>query len=575
MWFDNFNKGNCKNCYACVRVCPVNAIEIKNEQARIIGERCIVCEECSRACPQKHKVVNSELPIVKHYLKNKKKIVASIAPSFAAVFGMNSHKFPTVLKHLGFTYVEETLVGAPPIIKEYFKYINKDDNKNYITTLCPSIINLVEKHYPDLIPNLIPSITAFACHGRYIKEKYGKDTKVVFIGPCLGKKDEGRFENSIDAVITLEELKRWFREENIKWENFEESSFDAVSHYNKVFPFISENTGYISDNTHKKEVVPVDGIEDCIKTIEAIRNNRVSNVLFDMSFCHDGCIRGSGIDDDGLSTYERQQNILNYSKTYKEKYGDKIDHSYDDILFNIDLSKIFESKYVPLKEPSEEELKEILKSMGKFARMDEINCKACGYKTCRDKAKAVFNGYADTSMCLPYMRQIAENKAKVILRATPNLIGIVDKELCVVEFNPAAQRFFHVSNEEAKGIPVIMYLDDDKFQEVRDNRKNLLRERIDLNDYNSTLIQNIIWLEENQMYIWIAEDITKEVNKESELQQMKIDSINMAQDVINKQMMVAQEIASLMGETTAETKVTLTKLKKLIEEEGKHNEVLY
>ena len=568
MWFENFNKKKCKNCYACVRVCPVNAIEIKNEQARIREERCIVCDACYLACPQRNSLSTSEVPVVKHYIKNKEIVVASIAPSFAAVFGENSHKIPSVLKYLGFSYVEETLVAAQPIIDEYFKYINKNDDKNYITTLCPSIINLVEKHYPDLIENLIPVISAFACHGRIIKKKYGKDVKVVFIGPCLGKKDESRFEYSVDAVITLEELKRWLRQENISFDDFQESSFDSISHYNRVFPFISENTDYFFDSSKNKEVVPVDGPDDCIKTIEAMINKRVNNSIFDMNFCESGCIRGSGIEDDRVSTYERRKNVEKYSKKCEKLYGDKIDDSYEEILSTIDLHRSFQSKYIPLKEPSEADIKEILKSMGKFAKMDEINCKACGYKTCRDKAKAVFNGYADTSMCVPYMRQKAENKANVIISATPNLIGIVDKDLCVVEFNPAAQNFFQVSNNEANGVPVIMYLDEDKFQQARDTRKNIIRDKIELPDYNGVLEQNIIWLEENHIYIWIANNITKEEKKEKELQKMKIDSINMAQDVINKQMMVAQEIASLLGETTAETKVTLTKLKKLIEEEG-------
>lgn len=568
MWFNNFSKKNCKNCYACIRVCPVNAIEIKNEQARIIEERCIVCDACYRACPQKNRLSTSEVPIVKHYIKNKETVIASIAPSFPVVFGNDSNKIPSVLKHLGFSYVEETLVAAHPIIDQYLKYINKDDKKNYITTLCPSIINLVEKHYPDLIGNLIPIISAFACHGRIIKQKYGENVKVVFIGPCLGKKDESRFENSIDAVITLEELRKWIKQENISFEDFEENSFDAISHYNRVFPFVSENTDYLFHPNKNKEVVPVDGANDCIKTIEAIANKTVSNVVFDMNFCENGCIRGSGIADDGASSYERRKNIENYSNKCEKLYGDKIDNSYDEILSKIDLHRNFESKYIPLKEPSETELRDILKTMGKFARMDEINCKACGYKTCRDKAKAVYNGYADTSMCLPYMRQKAENKANVIISATPNLIGIIDKELCVVEFNPAAQNFFQVSNSQASGIPVIMYLDEDKFQQVRDTRKNIIRDKIQLPDYNGVLEQNIIWLEENQIYIWIANNITKQENKEKELQKIKINSINMAQDVINKQMMVAQEIASLLGETTAETKVTLTKLKKLIEEEG-------
>lgn len=171
-------------------------------------------------------------------------------------------------------------------------------------------------------------------------------------------------------------------------------------------------------------------------------------------------------------------------------------------------------------------------------------------------------------MCVPYMRQKAENKASVILSTTPNLIGIIDKDLCVEEFNKAAQNFFQVSNEEAKGVPVIMYLDEDKFQQARDSRKKIIKDKIELPDYNGVLLQNIIWSEKDQIYIWIANDITEEVNKDKQIQEMKINSVNMAQEVINKQMMVAQEIASLLGETTAQTKVTLTKLKKLIEEEG-------
>ena len=185
MWFDYFSVANCKNCYACVRVCPVNAIEIKNEQARIIQERCIVCDQCFNACPKKHKVLSSEIPTIKSLVKENNDVVVSIAPSFSAIWGENSDKLPNVLKSLGFKAVEESLVAAKPILEEYYKYLNKDDDENYITTLCPTIVNLIEKHYPDLIKNLIPSISVFLCHGKMIKEKYGKETKVAFIGYCL------------------------------------------------------------------------------------------------------------------------------------------------------------------------------------------------------------------------------------------------------------------------------------------------------------------------------------------------------------------------------------------------------
>ena len=310
MWFDYFSVANCKNCYACVRVCPVNAIEIKNEQARIIQERCIVCDQCFNACPKKHKVLSSEIPTIKSLVKENNDVVVSIAPSFSAIWGENSDKLPNVLKSLGFKAVEESLVAAKPILEEYYKYLNKDDDENYITTLCPTIVNLIEKHYPDLIKNLIPSISVFLCHGKMIKEKYGKETKVAFIGSCLGKKDEGRNENCIDAVITFEELKRWLKKEKISWENYERSPLDKISNYKSVYPFLWGNKEIFKDRPIKKELAYIDGIEDCIQVLKAIRRKKVSNTVFEMNFCINGCIGGTGINPMSSSSYEKKIFIL-------------------------------------------------------------------------------------------------------------------------------------------------------------------------------------------------------------------------------------------------------------------------
>lgn len=188
MWYVNFKKTRCKSCYACARVCPVNAIKFKNEQAQILKDRCIVCNECSKACPQKNSILKSEVSKIKFFLKNKNKVAVSIAPSFVSIFGENSHKIPTALKKLGFTYVEETVIATNPVLEQYNHYADLDDGENYFTSFCPTINNLIEKHFPQFTKNLIPVVSPFLCHTRLMKSKYHTDTKVVFIGPCLAKK---------------------------------------------------------------------------------------------------------------------------------------------------------------------------------------------------------------------------------------------------------------------------------------------------------------------------------------------------------------------------------------------------
>ena len=573
MWFASFSKAHCRNCYACIRVCPVNAIEVKNEQAQIIKSRCIVCGECSRVCPQKNRIIKSEISIVKSYLQNKEKVVVSIAPSFSSIFGEESKKIPCALRKLGFSHIEETIVSIDPIIEKYKLFANKSEDKNYITSFCPAMNNIIQKHYPSIIQNLIPVISPFIYHSRLLKEKYGKYVKVVFIGPCLAKKTEAYGENSVDAVLTFGELQKLFREYNINLEDVNEEPFDETYEDKLLVSIVGETSRFIKNEITKKDIIAVDGIEDCIKILEAMQDNRFKNTLFEMNLCKHGCLGGSGMPNDGMTYYERKRNLVNYADSIKKnnKYNSN-KQSNNEINNKIDnkvpLNKNFDNLYFPLKQPNENEIKEILYSMGKYKKSDELNCGGCGYTTCRDKAVAVYNGIAEINMCLPFMRQRAENLANVIFDSTPNLIGTIDDDLNIIQFNPAAESFFEVQRGESKGLPIGMFLDEDKFENVKKNNKNLIKEKITL-DNKYTLIQNIIRLEENNVLIWIADDITKDENIEKKLQKMKVDSINMAQEVINKQMMVAQEIASLLGETTAETKVTLTKLKKLIlEKEG-------
>lgn len=566
-----FARKGCRECYACVRVCPADAIVIKDGQADILADRCIFCGRCSKACPQHYRVEKMSISSVKEFIKSGENVIASVAPSFASAFGNQSLKIPAVLRKLGFSHVEDSGITTKPIFDIYNTYADKDDNKNYITSMCPTIDYLIQKHYPELTDSIIPVVPPFISHGRFLKHKYGTESKVVFIGPCVAKKRDAAKEICVDEVLTFYELQKWIQSEKLNLEDFPIEPFDYVCNDKILFPIPGETADFLEKKNPKKTVFCVDGIEDCKSVLNSIRNGKFENTFFEMNACNHGCLYGSDLDKDDRCFFEVKRDLINNKQKYIELFSSNaVDNPYQDIALDVLLYKEYPPKPFHLEQPTEYEIREILKTMGKTVRSDELNCGSCGYHTCREKAVAVFNGLAEPSMCLPYMRNRAESLSNVICESSPNLIGLIDKDLMIIELNPAAESFFKIQKDEANGMPLGMYLDDEEFERVRTFRKNVRNEKITFEEYDdSTLLQTIYWLEQNQMFLWLAVDITKDERAAKKLQTLKMETVEMAQQVIAKQMTVAQEIASLLGETTAETKVTLTKLKNFIlDEEG-------
>jgi PAS domain S-box-containing protein len=560
----NFSKANCKNCNSCVRACPVKAVRIRDGQAGIMEERCIACGKCLKVCPQNAKVIESELQNVKDLLKNKQRIVVSLAPSFAGAFGMYSDRLCAALKMLGFTYVEETVVGAEVVTSKYKEYACSTDKKCYITSCCPAVNDLIQKHYPDIIQNLIPVVSPMECHGRIIKKRYGDETKVIFIGPCIGKKIEAKEEGTIDAVLTFEELNRWFQEAQIKLDELEAVPFDCTAESMRRYPIHGGVTHIIGRRDTEREILHIYGAEDCIDIMGEIRNGKFQGMLIEMSLCLHGCVDGPAMPENKINVYERILLVKHYANKC-EKVNNIVNS--EPSLIEVDTHKFFQSTYIPLKQPSVGEIKKILMRIGKYTKQDELNCGVCGYKTCRDKAIAVFNGLAEPTMCLPYMRERAENLSNVIFDLTPSIIVIIDKDLQIIEFNPAAENFFRIKKNRALGLQISMILDLDIIDELKQSQQNILGRKGYLPYQDATVMQSVIWVENHEAILFIIHDITENIRQEERLQNMKINAIEMAQQVIDKQMRVAQEIASLLGETTAETKVSLTKLKRLVQGE--------
>lgn len=565
-----FKEARCKNCYKCVRICEVKAIVVKNQQAQIMNDSCILCGHCLDACPQNAKTLISDLEVVKGFIKSGVKTVISIAPSY---LGIMKYKKPgqvvAALRKLGFYQVRETAEGAVLVTREYQKLLEKKGMRNIITTCCPSVNDLIEIYYPSLTRYMAPVVSPMIAHGRMIKQMLGEEVKVVFLGPCIAKKREAltdeRTKGAVDAVINFTELEEWLQEEGIQMEGLEEEKFDNKNpEVNRLYPIAG---GVLSSvlATDKKDSYRkfyVHGMNNCIELLKSMEKGEISDSFIEMNICNGGCIKGPAVDTSGISRFKVKLDM----EEQIPKCPAKVSQSTD--VKEINLRKQFYSRRTKEALPSNEEIRRILKKIGKVNSSDELNCGACGYSSCREKAIAVYQGKAELSMCIPYMHDKASSMSNVVMDTTPNAIIMVDSEMKIVEYNAAAEGYFHFTKAQALEMYLYEIFDHRDFEYVLNTKSSILGKKVSYKDYSVTTLQNIVYVPGQNNVLGIFVDITADEEKEFKAYQVKMETIEMAQKVIDKQMMVAQEIAGLLGETTAETKVTLTKLRDTILYDG-------
>ena len=565
----NFSSASCRNCYKCLRSCPVKAIQFKNEQAVIIEDRCIACGHCLVVCPQNARYIKSDLERIKEAIENKKTLVASIAPSFAGAFEMEDEgQIVSALLKLGFDFIEETAIGAEKVSAAYKDYIKRENPENIITTCCPSANYLIEKYYPSLIKYMLPFVSPMLAHGKMLKSFYGSDSFTVFIGPCTAKKYEAidlEHEGTIDAVITFEELKKWFEDEKIDLKGQKPSMFEKLSStIGRIYPVKGGVLGNITENSNRVyEKITVDGIENCMEVFGEMQAGKLKETCVEVNACPGGCLGGPGMTNYSKGFYLKNIKIKKYS-VQKSEVPRSCSRSTDECL---NYSKLFIDKSIVKEKYDEDQISNILKKMGKFEPSDELNCSVCGYNTCREKAQAIYEGMAEVDMCLHFMRTRAESLTNIIFGNSPNIIIILDTDMNVKEFNPAAESVFSITAGEINGKPISVILDDKNFIAVKETGMSKYNQKLVLNSCGRIFLQNILYLEKQNVILVIMNDITLDEKHKQELKKVKESTLNAAQEVINKQMRVAQEIASLLGETTAETKVILTKLKNLAAKE--------
>ncbi|MFA7420316.1 MAG: [Fe-Fe] hydrogenase large subunit C-terminal domain-containing protein [Melioribacteraceae bacterium] len=397
----------CKRCYSCIRECPAIAIRVVNGQAVVMEERCISCGHCVKVCSQNAKAVLSDSNYVMNEVLPEGNAIAMVAPSFPASFPEEYAKLPSALKAIGFNMVTEAAFGADLVSNLYAECFEKNDQRTIISSPCPAVYNYIEKYFEELVPNLAQVVSPMIAMGRYLKQNFGSDKKVVFIGPCLAKKSEyidPEVENEIDAVLTFKELKDILRFKNVNYDDLLESDFDEPHAYlGKSFPLVGGllKTANINEDILHKDIIVVEGRTKVTEIIQEIADGNLKSKFVDILFC-EGCINGPAIDSD-LNYYSRREKVVGYINDTINSFDKR---EWQSNIFNardIKLDRTFTAKPQRRPMPTEEEITEILIRTNKITKNDELNCGSCGYPTCREYAIAIAKDLAEEDMCLPYL----------------------------------------------------------------------------------------------------------------------------------------------------------------------------
>ncbi len=553
------NKARCRDCYRCVRVCPVKAVRIVEGQAFVDAERCIHCGTCVRECPQEAKTFRRDLAVAMDLVANNPLVAVSLAPSFAGIFEPWQYaRIPAALRRLGFAHVAETAVGAY-LVAEKTAACVQDPAKTYICTACPAVVSYIEKYDPGMIGNLVPVVSPMIAHARHIRAKFAQ-VKVVFIGPCVAKKaeaDRPEFSGLVDCVLTFDELDEWFRLRGIDLATCEDSSFDEQPvGRSRLFPVEggSMATAAFETSVLDDKLLFISGFEALKNVLEEAARGAFPRIIEPL-LCAYGCVNGAGIGKAG-NVVDRRARIIRYARSNPGVTARKAGA--------VELATAFAPHPHAGSAVPEDEVRAVLEKTGKAREENQLNCGACGYASCRDQAMAVVQGMAETEMCIPYMRRLAEQRSDRIMETSPNGIIVLDHDLNILNFNPAFARLFRV-NESCCGQHVSHLMDPEPFSRVKSGEIEMADD-VRAHKAQGIIARELVYaLRAEKQFVGIFINITDSRLNAERLQKVKDDTVSQARELHEHQIEMARQFADFLGEYTARGEQLVNKLMQAVD----------
>ncbi len=560
------DKAQCRDCYRCVRACPVKAIRMEDGQASVVSDLCIGCGTCIRECPQHAKAFRNDLTRARNLLIRCRTTALSIAPSFAALFSdWQRRRLPSALRQLGFSHVSETSIGAYFVAHETVRLMRENPDKPQISSACPAAVKLIEKYYPECVEFLSPVVSPMIAHARLLRKKLGEDCGVVFIGPCVAKKQEAQrpgLAGDVDVVLTFAELQEWLESEGVDLAACEESAFDDEPLGDaRYFPLAGGSflAAEITPDMLACDVLSVSGHDEIADALAALEPES-KGLLIEPLFCPQGCINGPVFCGENKNLFHRRRDILTYSALPKKQAP-------AGLYATVELAASFQaddSAIVP--EFTEQQIQEVFDRTGKSLPEEQLNCGACGYPSCREKAIAVLRGLAEAEMCIPFMRRLAERRTDLIIETSPNGIVILDEHLQIISMNKAFQKMFSCA-EAVLGRPISYLMDPDMFEkaELHDG----FQETIVRHDSYGVICHQVVYrLPDAKQYVGIFVNITNVRDNQKKLDDLREQTVIKAQEILDQQISMAQQIAEYLGTSTAKSEELLENLLKMTQDPG-------
>lgn len=546
-------KAECQDCYKCVRGCPVKAIKVENGSATVLHDGCILCGSCVNVCPSGAKKVRSDLGRVKQLFKRKERVYASLAPSFISEFEeFDIRQLITAIRTLGFTGVSETALGAQEVSAHTADYIKQHPGRIHISTACPTVVTLIEKFYPHLQHMLLPHLSPLLAHTRLLRREFGDNIGIVFIGPCIAKKQESdRRPSELDISISFADLREWLLQEKINPRMMQPTPEDCflpeIAEEGAMYPVDGGMIASMSENAKIADCASMafSGLDQIRNALEDLDRFPKDKTLFlELLACEGGCVNGPMSCNRTASALKRFQ-VLDYAPD-----KGRIRQS----AFAIDRKQ--ENAPIPAKPVNEESIREALRSIGKYTARDELNCSGCGYESCRQFAAALLEQKAEQTMCASYMRKLAQKKANALIKSMPSGMVIVDEEMKIVECNARFAAIMGTDIEqlfEAK--PGLEGASLEKIVPFHSFFRTVLEIGEDILDrdirHNKNIFHVSIFSIEKHRYVGaIIQDITTPAVRKEQI-------IRKAERVIQKNLATVQQIAYLLGENASETEVML------------------
>lgn len=601
------NRETCERCYACIRVCPTKALKVPREQGypELMPGRCISCGHCVTACSPGAITYRKEKDVVRELLKGESKTAAIVDPSISGEFHdiTDYRKFVEMIRALGFDYVSEIAFGVDVVSQQYKNLLDDFKGKYYISANCPAVVSYVEKFQPELVDNMAPIVSPMIAMAKIMRNRYGGDLKIASIGPCIAAKEEARRytgASKVDAVMTFVELREMFEEGDIKESKLEYSDFDdPIGRKGSLYP-VSRGwlqAAGLSEDLIEGKLITAEGQDDMINAIRQFKEH-VNYIKRNLNlFYNEGCLMGPGTSPRGQKFVRRTlvtdyvtKRLGNISKGRWEENMKKF--------LRLDYSRAFTPDDNRLPEPSEEKIREVLKTIGQEDE-NEAGCQVCGYRSCRDFAVAVSKGIAVPEMCHIYtarksqqyiesLRQTnkkleetqeklelsektarqeqqlakeASQRSTTMLKKLPSAVVIVDENLKILESN---EQFIEIMGDEAREINEIIpglvgadlksllpYNVHNLFSFVLEKNDDIMNRDIKLGE--KLFNMSIFTINKNKIAGAVLRDMYQpEVRKEEVIRRVT--------EVIDDNLSMVQQIGYLLGESASQIEKKLSSI---------------